>query len=244
MDDKQLQRMINGNWTLRQYNLTRLKVSAYAGFAVGDFVIEKNSGGRYTENIGGSGLKARFKIVCRDTDSQLTFAQRINMDGKLGKIFCLEGRVDSTFELDSNYLTAQLVADNYDPNQELKEAKERVYAIKKANAKLFKSLGDPLELKKVIENKMVAGFKFWTCCNNSTTAISEHTVVSVFKMKTGQSPRHWYGKNNAFEEVCKCNFEIKVSSGSSSHTSTMYADDLFDHYKISETAPHSLKVTE
>lgn len=240
MDDKQLQRMINSNWTLRQYNLTRQKTELYSGFTVGDFVTEKN-GTKYTENIVGSGLKARFKIVYKDPNSKLTFAQRINMDGKMGKPFCLEGRVSSVFELDANYVTAQLVADNYDPDRELKETQQRVSAVKKANAKLFTRFNDAHVFAKYITEKMKVGFQFWLSYSTSTTTFhGPYTVTSVDvkKLKGGYS---W--KPYGFDAITNLSITIKTQDASG-HPLTWTADSLYESYKISESQPQSLKVAE
>lgn len=180
MDPTLIQKLINENGTLRQYAGIVKLIEAYVGFAVGDFLIERQAAG-ITESFSGSGVPAYFKVVHCDSATGLTFACRILADGRAGKPFCLQGRATSVFELDTNYVNSQLVGETFEPQKVIAATKAELKKRRAYNAKLGVDLRSMIHEEKcawVLAN-LTPGAQFWMSYGQSLRCYGPYTVQTT-----------------------------------------------------------------
>ena len=182
-DPKSIQRVLTEP-VARQFIQVFRRHQECSRFQKGDFVVERrtswNKTVSYTENIANSGIPARFMVCHRDEETGLTFAARINNNGKLGKPFCLETKNGCDYELDPAYEDHILLGGSYNPVEDLAQTRKYAATVKKYNQSIVFLPRSQAELEKFIEEKMLPGTMFWHGWSESRDVAEQAAeVVSI-----------------------------------------------------------------
>ena len=177
---------------------------ACKGFQEGDILIEQKYSRYhqqtfYTMGIKNSNMPAKFMVVHKDPNTEMTIGVRIKTNGGFGNPFCLEMKImhdkNLSYSLDPDFQDSLILGDKYDPLAAAKDLRKQIKLIDKHNESLLFTAKTHVEMVQYMADNLTVGTKFWIG-REKDRCIAENPCIVTFAASELIPPGHWFWREN------------------------------------------------